>query len=1643
MNDHEYILQLINNTIDNFKKKKNVENISQLMKFLKITSDSEISSQKICLRPIKNQGAWKCRDCQKNKESFYCNECWGKVKDKHISKNHNYEYYLDLFCATCDCGNPNAIDEEFTCSKHKKTSFGFNMNITSNFQKEEFKSIHRELFKELSIYIIKSQKNKQTNDKLFKDNIASFVKYISELCFNSKIVLNWIADLLLDNYPTYCDHKCIDISKIIEEHNNISILSKNKIDDNHDKVLIGVTKDKKCCCPFIRLLMSVWNNKNHNLLLCFSQNYKLKKSIGVIYLLLYNELLIKGIFDFSDLNKEFLFIDIRKIIKHSTSLLNELLQSPKIIIENYIKPLFDTKNKMVDSDSDIQDKGPFKSLKRVINYFKFDILSILSEDTKECFTSDDCQFYLDLIEVLANFQNINSIKPELDHPEKGNQDAFNGVLLQTELSLLDIFTIITTILDFENDKVISKIFAYFNKKIFKKEYKNLEEDEYSYHISLFRGFSIFLNRYCFFYAEKNNDNVTKGLELVSKKMPNYKECTKILISELFKLFGFISACAENLLIYYGEDMNHYEKTYYYTYKFVYRDFCLMKYLLPQSDIENSFKNIFMNCDIKNSYSIIEDLNLFSNGSEIPIISKWLNEGDNRKYMKFTGKILSIILNIIRNNGSLIWNLGSSYKALKSCQIKDDLLIKVVNNDSKSMKELAKELIINKAITKENSVSFRDLFDGIFYPLREIIGEESVEEIIKNMFNHTVTTDQKMNFSIKDDYLNNIDTNYILSPVSKANAEKYLYNFKKNNISIFNKYFFKVNKYEDKLSESIYQKIFFTEENMNFIFDIIIKLIKNDEFSELQPYFLNVLLNYFDVFLEVNYESIKKMRDKQKEKIDELIDKISDNNLKDEFYKSYCDLIIQKVNQNKAEEEKNDPKEIDNKKRVMMIKKKLVSQLLKSDNQLFSMNKKDKKDEEKKEEDTNEVIGTFQEQCIFCRNNIDASDIKRPYGKIGYFLYDNFIYNSFFQVIKKEFDKYIEKNRTILTFKNLYDQPKERKSLRIISCGHYIHFSCFFQKYMNSNIKLAINNLICPFCKKYGNTYFPEINHLLEFNKDKIINYLYSPFDCNYVLNYGTKYEKIFETFVIEDNNINSNFNLLTEDFYKKANSKVIHNEINTNHKTEEEYKKYIMEKYPDLFNSCKHLIEGFFGIKSNMYSNFDLESEGFNKVQNDSLLYCFLQYRDFMDYIENSTKKKEQIYIWKNIILSFRMLLKLNIIRDNFFVNFNLLLYQVYNLELNKGKMRMINNDHFRVLLSGILFLACVFFDYEDIEGYEKYILLLFLPVLNFGYFLRKLYLDNSFSFNKSNNFNGKSFIDNMNKQRFYLYLSTEEDIKNVIIFLAKKLVITNLILKNDDKIKDVSFELNDMLDNLNLSNLKNKKMINILDELSNMIKIGDNKDKLMDIDDNYNNNIIKPQKECPYFVHFSKYNYEKVFDLLIKEQQTKIKNEECERMLNPCLFSSCLNMKHSFIPLPKLAVDFLHEKYNFPCQICKSKGKFGLICLDCGKKVNCQKELISRKKTNDNNSNKDGMLLCKHVLECGGGSGAFLFMKDLYVIFVQQEHFSRERIPLYLDKFGEPISGMIINNKFKLNEKQLEKALQKYFENDLVFPESKKIKGL
>ena len=1650
MSSHSEISDLIIQIKEEFNKKKGLENLKQSMRLLKLSEKERENN--ICLKLIANQGAWKCKTCQKKKESVYCNECWGKIRAEHINLKHHYVYKLDYICGTCDCGNTNNMEEKFVCPEHKKNS---EQNREENSpDKIEFRNIHQKLFEQMADYISENINSNGTKNDSFIKNINDFVNYISLHAFNSRTVLNWIAELLLENYQISnksSEHKCINISNIYKQSHRGLTNSNNLFRKNSQTDISSKINNGNCCCPFLRYLMSVWPNGKYECLYRFSQNYDLKISIGILYLFLYDKLILEVKNDFGYLRKEFLFSEIRIIITKHEKLLDNLLKSPKLIIENYIKPLF---NLNIPKNSDnIRDNinQHYLSLKKVVNNLKFDILNILSENTKNSFISVDAKFYLSLIDMLTEFHNINKIEWKFDNTQKETEETYNEKLLQTELSLLDIFTTMTSIIDFNNKDLIKKIFTYFNDKISKKKYKKLKKDEYSYHISLFRGFSIFLNRFCFFYAYENESDVTKGFNEVKNLMENYDKCIEILFLEISKLFRFIAACGEDLFIQYGQSMRYYEKTYYYTYKFVFRDFCLMKYLIPSGSVEEFFQSKGTNLGnkiIETFSSIITSFRLEKEKNQTKSIKSILEEGDNLKYMKMISRLLSIALNIIRNNGSLIWNLGSSFKSLKSCEIKDNLLVSVIEKDLNNMKELTKSLIISKAIVKENSASFSELLNGIYYILREFIAEDVLENMVKELFNSTISNDQKENFSIKDKYLNNIDTNYILSPASKAKAEKYLGDFKKNKISIFNRCFYNVNQFETVLSETIYIKIFREEKTLDFIMDSIIKLIKNEEYVELRQYFLNTLLNYFDIFYCVDFKDFNKYRNNLNEKINKFIEKISQNDL-EEPYKSYCDLIIKKVKGNKYQEDYKE-KELNNKKEINeSLKEKYKSNNKKFLSKLNINIKEDEKNNEtgiqkmKIEIETDYDITT--EQCIYCKKNINEKDLFNCFGKIGYFLLDKFIYNSSKRRVNNLYNKYIKNNKSILPFNNIWNPKKEaaRKGLRILNCGHTMHFSCYYANYMKSD-KVAINNFICPVCKKFANTFVPKINHILkEKIVDKFIYNLFNGFDLDFVLNYRNEYGENIKKFFEEKNNImdrnNYEFELLSEDVYK------INMQENKDNKLIEEQKNYLSKKYNNIFIACRHLIEGFFGIKENIYTNFDLESEGFNKIQKDSLLYCFLQFKDFLDYFIKSDKKEEQIFLWKNLILSFRLTLKLNILRDNFFVNFSLLLYQMCNFNQIKNISTMINNDQFNIILSGILFLLCVFFEYEQIEGYEKYIIYLFLPVFSFAYYFRKLYLDNSLSFIKGNpfrinyNINPKDFRSNMNEKNFFAFLQTDNAM-NSLIYIMKKIVIVNYILKNKENIEKSIFEINNMYDNFNLAQLKQKNILEILDELNILIN-NEKNEKIIQAQ-----NMEEKPMENIYnlFLHFNYinidiFNHKKIFEFLINEFSNEINMEICPKSINPNLLFFCEEIDYNFINLPPLAVDFLYEKYNFPCEKCKSKGKIGLICLDCGNKVICknedkQKDNNNNNSNNDNNENNNFDTFYTHIELCGGGTGAFLNIMDFNIIFIQQKLFSKNKIPLYLDKHGESIKVNSIHNGFTLNDVQLQKAKIKMYNNDLIF---------
>ena len=1630
---HSEISKLISKTQEDYNKENGVECIDQLFKYLKLSTTEE--TNKICLKLIKNQGVWKCKDCQKNKESIYCNECWGLVRKEHINEGHKYEYIGDYICGTCDCGNTNNIEEKFICPKHKKN---YDENIDRDEEKKKkFHIYHKDLFSQMANYISDEIIRMDTNNELFIKNIVSFIDYISELSFNSKNLLNWISELLIKNYPITNienNHKCIHLTDIFIPLKYVPQTSNNRSRKSSESNMIDLIypKSNNCSCPLLRYLVSVWPNKKINTLLSFSQNYELKISIGILYLFFYDKLLLKEKNDFSYLSKEFLFSEIRIILSKEENkfLLNNILESPLLIIKHYIKPLFNL-NKNNNNNVDVNER--YSSLKKVVNNLKFDILNILSNNTQIYFISDNAQFYLYLIDMLAEFHNINSIKGKFNHTQKETNESYNSVLLQIELSLLDIFTNMTSIIDFNNHNIIRKIFLYFDDKISKKKFKNLLKDEYSYHISLFRGFSIFLNRFCFFYANKYNCNIIEGCKFIKENnlMPDYEKCFEYLFEEMSKLFRFIAACGEDLFIQCGENMRLYEKTYYYTYKFVYRDFSLMKYLIPHG----SFKEFFSISEDK------EDIKTFLYFKEKnpKNIKSLLEEGDNRKYMKFISRLLNIILNIIRNNGSLIWNLGSSYKALKSCQVNDELLENVINADITNMKELAKILIINKAIIEENSASYSDLYNGIYYVLREIMTEEEVENLVQIMFNSTKTNDQKVNYSIKDNYLSNIDTNYILSPKGKAKAEKYLFDFKKNQISIFNRCFYNVNKYEAILTEEIYNRIFTINNEQNigsieFIIDAIKKLVKDNDYNELRPFFLNTLLNYFDIFLCVDFENFKKRRDNLRKKIDNFIEEISINNL-EEPYKSYCDLIIKKVKGDNMEienEENKENKEDKEKSKLKNIKNKLIEKHKLKRKKFINEIEMNIIEPEIKQIliDNDSNSNNNKSLCSYCKNNINEKSLENCYGKLGYFLLDKFYYNSSLRTLKKLYDKYMKKDGTIISFNNISNAQKEKanKNLRILNCGHIIHFSCFFENFMKSE-KNIINNFICPGCKKNANTFIPKVNHILnEKDIDNNIYNLFKGFSLDFIMQFRNKYGNKIKKFFDKENN---NINLISEEEYKKSKSKK---------NVENDDKIYIIKNYRNIYISCRHLIEGFFCIKDNNHTNFDIESDGFNEIQKSTLLHCFLQFRDFTDFFIKYDKKNEQLFLWKNMILSFRLMLKLNILRDNFFANFNLILYRMHNLNQIKNISNLIVNNQFNILLSGILFLICIFFEYDDIKGYEKYILYLFLPLFSFSYYFRKLYLDNSLTFIKENmikskgTHNEKAFINQMEQNKFFAFLKTDNAF-NSLKFILKKITIVNYLLKNKEEVAKDLFDEDIMFDWLNLSHLKQKNILEILDDLELMINNEKNTidNKMSDINEDSKENIYN------IFFNFSNkkhniYNHKKIYEFLIDEFRKDICNNIFPKHINLNLLFLCEEIDYNFIHLPEFAVDFLFEKYKVSCEKCGKKGLNGLFCLDCGKKAICLLDAKNLKK-DKNNIDIYLELFDKHVELCGGGTGVFLNIVDFKVVFIQQKKFSDVKIPIYLDKHGESIKEKSIHNGFRLNKAQLENAFRHYYNNDLIFP--------
>ena len=1531
---------IIDSTSSLYLKMVNLNSYEELRKMFELL---ELNTNSLCGKDLSNIGAWTCADCIRSENSIYCQECWSQMKDKH--KNHNIIFTKLVDNGTCDCGDHNYIDKKYFCPEHKgifqsdlmikkyiKESLGENLSL-------KLISINQIMFDNMAKYFIK-ELNEKHDSAEFQNIVKEFINCFGNLCEMSTACNFIIGDLLLKKYPFQVKHTCLEF------------------DDNNGRIIKGSLTSHKCTCHFIRYILEFWPGHKGKLINKLISNYKLKKIIGLYFFLFYNKYTKNFINDFEDLDFQIIFQDVLKIACNINGLIDNIYEGMIEIFNIFLSEDFEIKsekqeNLLYKTLKHFNKSEKYFLLKEIIIRLRAETNYILKNITLN-YLSNNTNIFLKLIDMISMLHNANPVKVIFPHPQTNQGFKFENDILNIELNLLSIFCLYTSIFNFDNNDLVKKVFLYFSKIIQEKIKNELGENEYSFHIILYRGFSFFLNRYCFHEANKYNSNIYKSFNTVDKLFPDFQKCSKAMIKNIYKVFGFITACKEGLFSYYGPDMPQYEYIYYNNPIFIYTDFCLLKYLLSMKDNLKylEINEILCLSQVENSNKPIQDFILKKNKIDTPDL--WLYE-QNKIYLKFFVKILSLILNLIRNNFYHIRVLGSSYIDLKSSKIKDKLIDDILRKDSNNFLEMIKELIINQLLINENSVHFTNITNGIFSFLKDYFGEIKIKEMIISLTNRTLTQDWKANFSLKDEFLKYIDLNYIISPSYKSKVEKYLSEFKNKFVSIYNIHFYPVNKFESKLNNIIYNHLYFNKKNFDFLFQFSSFILsQRNNCDILNDYFLPILLNYLSTFFD-HYSNFLFL--KENSKINKIMEIFENNYLKDEVKKSYCKSIVQKF------KEQNMPNNLNNKKENNNNYSKSAPKNIKS-----SMKEKLKNKFKNKNDNILNKLGLTKtiseklknESCIICHKWIDQDDITKPFGLIGNILNDNYMSNAYFQTLEVEYKKYYDKDKLLPEFSKAFTQIEKRKSRRIISCEHYIHFDCFLKQFMKSDLNQPLSNFSCPLCNKISNIYIPM---LVNCTNKQIQEYL-KGFNLNYLFNYGKKKIKASK---------------------ENKNKKEQKNKIKIKYKDIEIFKR----KYKDFVSSCIFFIKRFINRKTNG-----------NLIESDILI---MNFNDFFSYLDNVDEKKLSITIEKNLILCSRFILKLDtIVKEQCSLKLYHAIKKFKSLTSDVPFHSLIQLNKIKLAASELLLVLIILFEYNQIEGYEKYIIYMLLPIYSFCFFLKNIYFKSHFAFDK------KEFLENLNSEKMYKFFKEDTSLNLALTQLIKQLALIKAMMAKNIEETKCSMEIDDNLDYLNLSSLKGKNILEILDELDILIKAdANNKQKL-----HLYNNL---KTDC---------NYREIFQKILNVHIKEASKETLEKYIPPLLFGFCLPIKFKFIELPELALDFEFESYNKECELCRLKGKLSLICLICGKKVCNSKSCIAI----FGGDIVSGVII--HTKLCGGGRTAYLQTFDCRVLFHSENSvFLTKFKPLYVNEFGEGSNSKTIGNEFKLNKEIVTKAIKMFTE--------------
>ena len=1368
--------------------------------------------------------------------------------------------------------------------------------------------------------------------ELFKGIFEYFLCFLESITQDNLGMLYLISNYFMKNHfnkPSIeedykIDHRCI------------------KFDIKNLEIIKSETKSHKCQCPFFTLLILNWRDdidNFDNLLLSFTKNFPLKHAFGIIYFSFYDRILQNNNTNFISNRIQFILDYSTKILAEKTNIIEETYDLFYKYLSDQIKnypnndylyeKLYDYA-RIVDYDCNLFSMPETNNLmhnkismiKRIIDcicliHKKLKFKSIYPHpmfqdkgySSKLIILEIKLLNIIESINMITDWKDMKNIKEifryiinkiinqesEEIHELKKDEFSFHLGLYRAFGLLINYFFFYYS---FNNNCNIINSFEFFEQNFFesKKELEILIDIIFNDYFKLFGFISGTKNGFFNYYDSMNSYARTYFFDQQLLKIDI--TLLKYLFSMTennFNLYDFFKkANIENAFSFFEKVILLNNYNFNQISKIINRETNttsddLIDLLNNSSDIFPPAINYGNNLQL--IQALHEGLNtqinpniiqnyiqgIYDDTIELKNINMDIDEFNSIMHIKF---LLNILIIIIKDDSTPYYNLMRYYKNTSSSHKKRELFnyIKINKNAMTDLNNIIKEKLIHEFVSKGNLNNTNKIMEHIDSYLFNIFDEKEINDILDELsFNKKIGNNQL--YYLKDFNFKFFDMSYYYSYKDSSNAQKYIYDFKKDFVKSYNTYFYKPSVLMFGFFEKVYEKILLNKNNIEFIYQIISKLLSNkkdnDIINSIKYIILPDILKYLSIFGCINTKLFIEFKIKNGELINKIIqilsDSISDNNkskntnfennindvinqlnafklIKDDLSKlneyDYNFEFIEKLNEiNNSKNEIKSNKIGKNKNKLKNIKEKLK---IKINNKIKFFLENIKNDEEISNEmnNQNDLEENYDEQnetmCFLCRNKIKLNSFDEPYGKGGYIFSDYFYSNSLNSSIKSELKKLNKDNND----ENILNGEKNHNlSIKIISCGHYFHFSCFKEKYEDT--------FPCPLCLKSKNILIPPLN-----NFHGVYNYL-KPYTIESLLNNKGGEIDDFTLFGEIINDFLSDFLNYSED-------------------------DDIIKKIVIIFKSNLNYLENLFYYKAT----------NFHKLQ--------------------------QIKINQNFILSIRYIAKNDIINSNDIINIIIekLSYLVQGPKEEDNILKNYENKYYMDTLEQILLYLAVLFDYDIIKDLVLYSIYIFLPYIIFGFYLKDLIVN-------SNLFPclDEKILENLSYDNLKEYIEKHNDqLMDSFKLFLQKLCLIKFITdynKQDDNIINKFNELNiseylTLLD-INIfnceNNINNIKINTILEILFKSINI---------------NKIFNGKLG-------NEYEHIKILNLLIKN----IKNMKIdEHLIKNELLLQFSPVKFNFIKLEENLFDFIEKYLEKKCVLCNEISRYFYICLICGNKI-------------------------------------------------------------------------------------------------------------